>query len=148
MTDAQQQQEQPFGPGAEPGPYPGGPYPGGAAQPGYGPYPQPPYGYGYPGYPMQQRTNTMAILALVLAFVCAPAGIVLGVLARKQIRRTGEQGMGLATAGMVCGIVFSVLSVIWIIVMITLFATLNHQIQNDQNSTDAVLYAARAYLGF
>ena len=143
MTEAQQE---PYGPGPYPGgPYPNGPYPAGAAQPGYGPYPPPPYGY---GYPMQVGTNTMAILALVLAFVFAPAAIVLGVLARKQIRSTGEQGWGLATAGMVCGIVFSVFMVLWLVVMIVMFVAFSHQISNDQNSAGAALYAARAYFGF
>ena len=129
------------------GPYPGGPYPGGPT----GPYPggaQPgPYGY---GYPMPTGTNTLAILALVFAFICSPAAIVMGVLARKQIRRTGEQGMGLATAGMVVGIVFTVLSAIWIIAMIVFFASAVHQI-HDQSGVSATLAAAhaatRAYFG-
>jgi hypothetical protein len=155
MTDAQQE---PYAPGAYPGgpypngtypnsAYPGGAYPGGAGQPGYGPYPpQAPYGYNGYGYPAQPGTNTMAILALVFAFIFAPVAIVLGALARKQIRRTGEQGMGLATAGMVCGIVFTVLSVIWIVAVVTIFASMAHNI-NNQNNTGAALYAARAYFG-
>ena len=169
MTNAQQE---PYGPGAYPGgapgagypggtyaggPYPSGGYPGGenpagayppgaAGQPGYGPgpYPQPPYGYGY-GYPVQPGTNTMAILALVFAFIFAPVAIVLGAMARKQIRRTGEQGWGLATAGLVCGIVFTVLSVIWIAIAITFFVTATHELNNDGGS--ALLYGARAYFG-
>lgn len=64
-------------------------------QPGYGqPYAQQPYGQ------MPAPTNTMAILSLVFAFVFAPAGIVLGHVAKKQIRNTGESGDGLATAGL------------------------------------------------
>jgi hypothetical protein len=120
----------------------GSPY--GAAQPG--PYGPPPYGYPYP--PMQTGTNTLAILALVFAFVFAPAGIVMGAIARKQIRRTGEQGMGLATAGLVCGIVFTAISVLWIIAVVIFFATAVHQI-NDQNPNGALvqLGAARAYFG-
>jgi hypothetical protein len=51
----------------------------------------------------------MAILSLVLAFVFAPAGIVLGHLAKRQIRQTGEEGDGLATAGLVLGYVFTFL---------------------------------------
>jgi hypothetical protein len=162
MTDAQQG---PYAPGQYPGganpsgPYPGGTYPGGPypdgtypdgqGQPGYGPYPPPPYGYGgyngY-GYPAQPGTNTMAILALVFAFIFAPVAIVLGVLARKQIRRTGEQGMGLATAGMVCGIVFTVLSVVWIVVVSVFVVSATHRLNQDDGG--AALYAARAYLGF
>ena len=68
-----------------------------SGQPGHGqpPYGPPAYGQQMPGYgppvgyamPPQfgRPTNTMAILALVMAFVFAPAGLVLGILARKQI---------------------------------------------------------------
>lgn len=151
MSDAQQEnaQQESYGPGQ----YPGGTYPGGAdpratGQPGYGPYPPPPYGWGgYGGYPYppQPGTNTMAILALVFAFVFAPAAIVLGALARKQIRRTGEQGWGLATAGFVCGIVFTAISVLWIVVAIVFFVSATRELNNDGGS--AVLHAARAYFG-
>src|SRR3712207_711248 len=87
---------------------PQGPPAGHGPPPGWSPPPQygPPPGYGYPppGYPVWRRpTNTMAILALVMAFVFAPAGLVLGVIARKQIRETGEEGDGLALAGIIVG---------------------------------------------
>lgn len=60
--------------------------------------------------PAQQprKMNTMAILALIFAFVFSPLGIVFGLIGRKQIKRTGEGGRGLATAGLVLGIVFVV----------------------------------------
>jgi hypothetical protein len=45
----------------------------------------------------------MAILALVMAFVCAPAGLVLGIVARRQIKQTGEEVDGLALAGIIVG---------------------------------------------
>ncbi len=89
---------------------------------GYGqPYPQGyrPQGYGQPGYPPPppdpRPTNTMAILSLVLAFVMAPAGLVLGIIARKQIRQTGEQGEGLALAGIIVG---SIACAIWLLVIV------------------------------
>jgi hypothetical protein len=55
------------------------------------------------------RTNSSAIAALVcgiIQFCLPPAGlvaIVLGHQARRQIRRTGESGYGIATAGLVLG---------------------------------------------
>lgn len=45
-------------------------------------------------------TNTLAILSLVFAFFLWPAGLVLGHIARSQIKLTGEKGKGLATAGL------------------------------------------------
>ena len=53
----------------------------------------------------------MAVLALVFAFVFAPLGIVFGVIGRKQTSRTGEGGKGLATAGLILGIIFTLISV-------------------------------------
>lgn len=79
-----------------------GPPPGYPAQPGYGAP-----GYGPPMYPQVMTTNTLAILALVFAFIFSPAAIVLGHLAKKQIRQTGEQGEGLATAGLWLGYIFT-----------------------------------------
>jgi len=54
-----------------------------------------------------RRTNTMAILALVLALVFPPAGIVCGHIAKRQIAQTGEEGSGLATAGLIIGYVLT-----------------------------------------
>ncbi len=93
-----------------------GPQPSGSGPPGQQPYPQ-------AGYPVPP-TNTMAILALVFAFVFAPLGIVFGVIGRRQIDRTGEGGRGLATAGLVVGIVFTVMAVLYIVLVIVAFGIL------------------------
>ncbi|XVS65340.1 DUF4190 domain-containing protein [Actinosynnema sp. CA-299493] len=80
-----------------------------------------------PGYypPQPAPTNGMAIAALITAFLFSPAGIVLGVVARKQIRRTGEQGWGMATAGLVIGVVLTVLwvlaLVLWVVLVVWLY---------------------------
>src|SRR3954464_2928480 len=63
----------------------------------------------------------MAILALVLAFVFAPAGLILGIIARKQIRQTGEEGSGLALAGIIVGGIATALFVLMFIFMIVPF---------------------------
>jgi Domain of unknown function (DUF4190) len=71
------------------------------------------YGYQQPySAPAAGGTNIMAILSLVFAFVFAPAGIVLGHIAKKQIKQTGEQGSGLATAGLVLSYIFTGISLI------------------------------------
>jgi Domain of unknown function (DUF4190) len=57
-----------------------------------------------------------AVLSLVLAFVFAPAGLVLGIVALRQTRRTGEGGRGLAWAGLV----ISVLSVLFVVLVFAL----------------------------
>ncbi|PZF97192.1 DUF4190 domain-containing protein [Micromonospora deserti] len=89
-------------------------------QPPYAP--QVPYGqYGPPAGPGRGGTNVLAILSLVLAFVFAPAGIVLGHLAKRQIRTTGEEGDQLATWGLILSYVFTGLGLLaccgWLVVV-------------------------------
>jgi hypothetical protein len=67
---------------------------------------------GGPGYVPVSGTNGLAIGALVAAFVFAPAGIVLAIMAKSQIRRTGEDGDGLATAALIISILAIVFYVI------------------------------------
>ena len=75
------------------------------------PYQSPPPYHGYP--PPPRGTNILAILALVFAFVFAPAAIVMGHIARKQIQQTGEEGDGLALAGLIMGYVFTGLTLLF-----------------------------------
>jgi Domain of unknown function (DUF4190) len=87
--------------------------------------PAPPGYYPPPGYPPQawgRPTNTMAILALVMAFVFAPAGLILGIIARKQIRQTGEDGDGLALAGIIVGGIATALFVLFFLFAIVAFS--------------------------
>ena len=101
-----------YGPPPPQGSY--GPVPGYGPAPGYGPYP--------PQY--RRPTNTLAILSLVLAFVFAPVGLIMGIMARKQIRQTGEDGDGLALAGIIVGGIFTAFFVLLIVFWIIAFATL------------------------
>jgi Domain of unknown function (DUF4190) len=77
-----------------------------------GPGDGPPSGYGPPGY--GPPTNPMAIAALVLALTVAPVGLALGIAARRQIRRTGEQGDGLALAAIIIG---GIATGIWVLLV-------------------------------
>jgi Domain of unknown function (DUF4190) len=71
----------------------------------------PPAYQSWSGHPPSQHgsylppppTNGTAIAALVFALLFAPVGIVLGHIARGQIKRTGEGGRGLATAALIIG---------------------------------------------
>src|SRR5215475_306012 len=94
-------------------------------------YPPPPYGGAqpYPGYgypPPVAATNTMAILSLVMSFVFSPLGIVFGHIARKQMRQTGEQGHGLATAGLIIGYIFTALMVLGCAVTLIAIVLVGH----------------------
>ncbi|WP_155374030.1 DUF4190 domain-containing protein [Catellatospora vulcania] len=104
----------PAGPPGQPGPY--GAYP----PPGYGPYG--PYGYGH----VQRRTNGMAIGAMVTALagvlllcfygvpalILGPLGAILGHVARRKIRESGEDGDGMALTGIIVGWIATALAVL------------------------------------
>lgn len=53
--------------------------------------------------PDNPRTNTFAIASIPLGLLVPPAGIALGHIARKQIKRTGEQGAQYALIGLFIG---------------------------------------------
>nr|MDQ2722493.1 DUF4190 domain-containing protein [Actinomycetota bacterium] len=116
---------------------------GGTQQPQYGeqPYgvsPYPAQGYqqygaqqyaGYPaqGYPAVSKTNGMAIGALIaslaggvlLCGVGALVGAVLGHIALGQIKKSGEQGHGMALAAVIVGWIIGGLGlVIWTVYII------------------------------
>jgi hypothetical protein len=66
------------------------------------------------------RTNTLAIVALIAAFVFPIAGIIVGHIALGQIKRTGEAGHGLALWGTILGYVFTVVYILIIILSVVL----------------------------
>ncbi|PZG15572.1 hypothetical protein C1I95_19390 [Micromonospora craterilacus] len=92
---------------------------GSAAPPTAAPYPPAGYppqpGYGYPpGYGQPPRqTNSLAIVALVLSLIgigsciTAPIGAIMGHVAMRQIRESGESGEGMAKAAIIVGWIFT-----------------------------------------
>jgi len=111
--------------------YPAEPPPG-----GYPPEP-PPGGYppGYPGAypaPAPRPTNTFAVASLVCAFVFAPLGVLFGHISLSQIKRTGEEGRGLAIAGLVIGYVLTALAIIVIVVSVLLIMVVVQEVE-DRN---------------
>jgi Domain of unknown function (DUF4190) len=76
------------------------------------PPPPPPPAY---GFPPPQKTNTMAILGLVFAFVFSPLGIVFSAIGLSQVKQRRENGRGIALAGLIVSIVFTLF---WILVVI------------------------------
>lgn len=91
---------------------------------GFGPMPQGPMPQG-----PQAPLNTLAWVSVVVAFVVSPVAIVLGILARKQIARTGERGRGLATLGAVLGSVFTVIGIATTVLVLALATTFTASIQ-------------------
>jgi uncharacterized protein YacL len=86
--------------------------------PAYGSAPA--YDAGTPSYaaaPASQKTNVLAIVSLVSAFFISIVGIITGHIALSQIKKTGEQGRGLAIAGLIIGyiglVVGIILAIVW-----------------------------------
>ena len=82
-------------------------------------------------YPVQ-RTNSLAVASLVAgiaAWVICPLlgailAIIFGHIARNQIKTSGEQGNGLALAGLILGYAHIAVSIIGIIFVIVVFGSL------------------------
>jgi hypothetical protein len=91
-------------------------------------YQAPAYGqpvYGQPVY-VSPPTNGMAIAALVCAVLgLGPIAAILGHVARRQIRESGEQGDGMALAGIIVGWITTGLAVCvcggYLVAALTLF---------------------------
>jgi hypothetical protein len=96
------------------------------------PVPSAPTGPLYEPGALQGKTNTLAVVSLVAGigsffahiipglggFTVALIAVITGYMARKQIKETGEQGMGMATAGMIIGIVHLALLLLLVIGLI------------------------------
>jgi peptidyl-prolyl cis-trans isomerase B (cyclophilin B) len=88
---------------------------------------------GYPGYPPPppvRQTNAWAVAALVSSFVFAPMGIVAGHIALSQIKRTGDEGKGLAIAGLVIGYMLTAVMIVGLIFCIWLFVVVDQSVRN------------------
>ncbi|WP_396934756.1 DUF4190 domain-containing protein [Mycolicibacterium sp.] len=109
--------------GLPPPVYPGAPgYPGAGyppAQPGYPYAPAQPYG-AYRQHP-PPGTNGMAIAALVcsvlgfLSCLTGTVGLVLGIIAMRETKRTGQQGYGMALAATIIGGLLTALLVLFLL---------------------------------
>ena len=123
-----------YPPPAAPGPYPPGGFPSGGQAPPPSPYPSappepggyPPPAPGYwpapqaPGFVPVSSTNGLAIASLVLGILWlfwlgSLVGLILGLVALKQIKNRNQGGRGIAIAGVVLGIVGLVLFVVVLI---------------------------------
>jgi O-antigen/teichoic acid export membrane protein len=91
------------------------------SEPGHNPYPP-------------RGTNGLAIASLVTSLVWACgissiAAIVCGHIARSQIKRTGEQGAGMALAGLIIGY-------LGVAVVVGYFVVVAIVLANDPNAFD------------
>ena len=74
----------------------------------------------------QTTTNVLAVLSLVFGIFGGFPAIILGHIAKSQIRRTGERGGGLATAGLILGYVWLVaVAIVLIVYFVSILSIFN-----------------------
>lgn len=66
----------------------------------------------------QAKTNTMAILSLVSAFIFPLMGVIFGAISLNQIKKTGEDGRGLAIAGLITSSIFTLIGFIYVVIAV------------------------------
>ncbi|MFF1878875.1 DUF4190 domain-containing protein [Leifsonia sp. NPDC058230] len=98
-------------------------------------YTQPPaapqYGESAQYAPAQRGYNTLAIVGFILSFFVNVVGVILSFVALSQIKRTGEQGRGLAIAGIIIGFAEIAFGIIFTIIFVALLgAASTYQISN------------------
>jgi Domain of unknown function (DUF4190) len=97
-------------------------------------YPYAGYGYGYP-YAPPRSTNGLAVASLITSvvglatFLCYGLGIfagvvgaILGHVARRQIRSTGQEGAGLALAGIIVGWIGAAMGVLGALLLVAVWS--------------------------
>lgn len=82
-------------------------------------------------------TNAMAIASLVCALLFAPLGIVFGHVALSQIKRTGEDGRGLALAGLIISYALTLVAVLVVAIAVILGVLMVHYSDNRMDEYNA-----------
>ena len=116
------------------GPYPGGSYPGGAypGGPYPGGYPPPaPYGDYYPSVPAKNGMGVAALVVAIIALISSVSvvgGIVLGIVAvilgfigRSRVKSGEANNGGVATAGIILGVISIIAGLAFIAIWVGLF---------------------------
>ena len=68
---------------------------------------------------MVKQYNVLSILAFIFTFLFYPVGLILGIIALSEIKKTKERGRGLALTPIIIGFILLtliIIGVIWIII--------------------------------
>ena len=106
--------------------------------PAYGPPPDPPqwnppppipWPEHYPQFPPPppRPTNGLAIASIICAVLCAPLGVIFGHVSLSQIKRSGEEGRGLAVAGLIVGYSLTLVTVVSVAAAAVFFAWVGNE---------------------
>ena len=76
--------------------------------------------------PVQQKTNTFALVGFICSFFVPIVGLVFSILGFNQIKKNpSEGGRGLAIAGIIISSILILISILYLIFWIILIATLS-----------------------
>ncbi|CAN5127765.1 peptidylprolyl isomerase [soil metagenome] len=93
------------------------------------PYPWPPYPYPEP----PKRTNGLAVAAIICAVLIAPLGVIFGHISLVQIKKSGEEGRGLAVAALIVGYSLTVVTVVAVVASAMFFSWLGEEFDRYNN---------------
>ena len=121
------------------------------------PYGQPPPGPQWPGnqypwpgqppYPQRQPplparpTNGLAVASIICAVLFAPLGVIFGHISLSQIKRSGEDGRGLAVAGLIVGYSLTLITVVSVAAAAMFFSWVGNEIDRLHQFPDRPLTA-------
>jgi hypothetical protein len=80
-------------------------------------------GYAMPYQSPAPGTSGLAIAAMVSVFVFGPLAVLLGHMARRQIRRTGQSGAGLALGALIIGYVETLATIALIVAIASTYSS-------------------------
>ncbi|MYB39691.1 DUF4190 domain-containing protein [Candidatus Saccharibacteria bacterium] len=97
-----------------------------------------------PEYPASQgrqfrpeEGNTIAVVGFVLAFLVPLAGLICSIIGLSQSKRMGGRFHGLALAGVILSIVFTILSLLWVtVIVIIVVPAIQRNARNIQRQAD------------
>jgi peptidyl-prolyl cis-trans isomerase B (cyclophilin B) len=79
---------------------------------------------------------------LVCAFVFAPLGIVFGHISMSQIKKTGEEGHGMALAGLIIGYVITALSILVVVLSLLFLIAVGRTLESLDGMVPDTTYTA------
>ena len=82
---------------------------------------------GYQGQPAENPGRTLGIIGFILAILIAPVGLVISIIAFVKSRKA-RMGNGLALAGIIIGVLFTIIGALLLFALIAFFADVAQQL--------------------
>lgn len=92
------------------------------------------------------KTNTLAIVSIVLAFIIPLAGLIFSIIALSQIKNRQEKGRGLAIAGLIMSAFFSIIIPLIIITVFMSVPALQKNSRDTARKNDVALLSSNIYI--